>query len=95
MFDLPSESGLDVRTCVVRAMILHTVQRSITCPIDGTVLDVDTCVAIVGGPDMDDVLGVVSPSAWVKIGPAFRAKYPTKEIWVGRVQEIVEHGEPS
>lgn len=91
MFELPSMTGLDVRTSVVREMIKYMVCRQITCGYTGHVLDVDTCVAIVGGPDGDDVLGVVSPEAWDgDLAPKLHAVVdanPRYSVWIGRVEQ--------
>lgn len=81
-FSLPRE-GETVRDAVVRNMVLYKVQRDITCPVTGQVLDVRTCVALVGGPDNDDVLAVVSPDGWAQRGQALREKFPHLSAWTG------------
>lgn len=92
MIELPSTTGMDVRTCVVRAMIESIVIRDIFCPVSGRVLDLRTCVALVGYPEADDVVMVVDPEAWrereasVRAMDAFTARNLT--VWVGRVEQV-------
>lgn len=89
MFELPSETGQDVRTSVIRAMILYKIQRQITCNISGRVLDVDTCVAITGGPDGDDVIAVIDPQVWAETSESRRKSIITADraLWIGRVEQ--------
>jgi len=62
------------QTRMLREMIKWQVQRAITCPIGGQVLDVRTCIAVID--PSDDVLTVVSPETFAKItADAWRALY--------------------
>jgi hypothetical protein len=79
-FPRPGES---VRDAVVRNMITFKVQKAIFCPVNGKVLDIRTCVAVVGGPDNDDVLGVMSPEGWELKGDEIRKVAPNITVWIG------------
>lgn len=84
-------SGLEPRTIVVRAGILAVVQRQMFCAVTNEVLDIGTCVAVVGGPQQDDVIGVVSPTAWAakKDGMlGVLASHPGLSLWIGGVEQF-------
>lgn len=91
MIELPSTTGQDVRTCVVRTMIEHSVQRDIFCTLTGRVLDIDTCVALVGMPADDDVMIVMSPEAWASAETEVRSTRTFIDnnltVWVGRIEQ--------
>jgi hypothetical protein len=83
--------GETVRDAVIRQMTLYRIQRQIFCKHTGQVLDVRSAVALVGGPDDDDVLAVLSPDAWARIPDAgkqrLRAEAGVTSVWIaGREQ---------
>jgi hypothetical protein len=86
-FPRPGES---VRDAVVRNMITFRVQKDIFCPVTGQVLDIRTCVAVVGGPDNDDVLAVVSPEGWQQKGDKVREAKPDITVWIGGQEQTEE-----
>lgn len=81
------------RSVIIRATTLAYIQRHWTCPVSGEVLDIRTAVALVGGPDGDDVYAVVSPASWSTFKDHLRDKLGKagKDIttaWVnGKVRE--------
>lgn len=75
-----------VRDAVVRNMIHYKVCRDIFCPVTGQVLDVRTVVSVVGGPDGDDVLVVMSPDAWRELGDTYSPSGPVT-IWFGTAEQ--------
>lgn len=57
-----------MRRTVIGTVIRYEIARQIVCPFRGYVMDVRTCVAIIG-PD-DTVLSVMSPEGWSEVARA-------------------------
>lgn len=56
----------DLQEHVQRELLRYALQRTITCPITGAVLDVRTAVMVENSAGTA-VLGVVSPEAWKQV----------------------------